>query len=218
MHPVSFDLDYQEDRNRLTTFFRLLVAIPWLIVAYLYQVAAYIAALIAWFVMLFTKRYPRPIYDFVSSYLRFAGRVGGFVLIATDAWPPFSGRSDPDHPVRIEVAPPQAEYSRAKTFFKLLLFFPQQLILQGLGFVLGAAAFISWWRIVFTGKESVTMHDALRVGFAYSLRSTAFVLLLTETHPRLLDLPPQQLPAGATGMPPVIGAGAGPGEISPQAG
>ena len=207
MHPVRFDLDYEVDRNRLTTFFRLLIAIPWIIVAYLYQVAAYVAALIAWVVMLFTKRYPEGLYNFVAGYLRFAARFAGFVFLATDALPPFSGASNPDYPVRVEVGPPQAGYSRAKTFFKLVLFFPQQVILQGLGFVLGGAAFISWWRIMFTGKQSVTMHDGLRLGLAYTIRSTAFLLLLTEAHPRLLDLPEQALPAGAPGMPPELPSG-----------
>ncbi len=74
---------------------------------------------------------------------------------------------------------------------------------------------ISWFRIVFTGKQSATMHDALRVGHAYYARSTAFLACMTEVHPRLLDLPPQELPADAPAMPP-IGAGAGGyGQLAP---
>ena len=36
MYPVTYEADYQKDRNRLTTFFRLIVAIPWILVAYVY--------------------------------------------------------------------------------------------------------------------------------------------------------------------------------------
>lgn len=217
MYPVSFELDYAEERNRLTTFFRLIVAIPWIIVSYVYGIAALVAALIAWFAMLFTKRYPESMYDFVTGYVRFSARVGGFMMLATDEYPAFWGDPDPNYPIRVDVAPPQAEYSRAKTFFKYVLAFPQMLILQGLSFVLGGAAFVAWWRILFTGKQSATMHDALRLSLAYSAKANSFMLLQTEYHPRLLDLEPQQLPADAPAMPP-IGAGAAPayGQLEPQ--
>ena len=218
MYPVSFELDYAEDRNRLTTFFRLIVTIPWLIVSWIYGVAAGVAVIIAWFVMLFTKSYPESLYDFVTGYVRFSARVGGFAMLATDEYPAFWGNPDPNYPIRLDVAPPQAEYSRAKTFFKYLLAFPQMLILQGLSFILGGAAFVAWWRILFTGKQSATMHDAIRLSLAYSARSTSFLLLQTEYHPRLLELPPQELPADAPAMPPVgAGAGAGAPQLTPQA-
>ncbi len=223
MYPIGFELDYAEERNRLTTFFRLIVAIPWLIIGVVYGIVASVAAFLAWFALLFTKRFPDSLYRFIAGYIRFTARAGGFVLLATDEYPAFWGEPDDGYPIRVEIAPPQAEYSRAKTFFKYLLAFPQWLILQGLGTVLSAAAFVAWWRILFTGKQSATMHDALRVALAYSTRANAFLLLMTEYHPRLLDLAPQQLPATAPAMPPA-GAGALPpaayGErpqIDPQA-
>jgi hypothetical protein len=202
MHPVSFDIDYAVERNRLTTFFRLIVAIPWIIVAYLYGIAAYVVAVIAWFALLFTKRYPEGLYNFVAGYVRFTARVGGFAVLATDEFPPFGGSPDPDYPVRVEVASPQAEYSRAKTFFKLILAFPQQLLTYGLGFIIYGASFVTWFRILFTGKQSATMHDALKMSLAYVTRSNAFLLLLTETHPRLLEVPRDDYPPQAPALPP----------------
>ena len=209
MHPVSFDLDYSVERNRLTAFFRLILAIPWFIVGALYGLAALVVVVIAWFALLFTKHYPEGMYSFVAGYVRFSGRVGGWVLLGADPFPPFDGKPDPDYPVHVDVAPRQEEYSRAKTFFKFVLIFPQQILLYGIGFLLQGAAFISWFRILFTGKQSVTMHDALRVAFAYSVRAHAFMLFLTEVHPRMLDLPQQQLPSDAPAMP-RLGPGAGP--------
>ena len=202
MHPISYDLEYAMERNRLTVFFRLLLAIPWLIFAYLYTIVAYVAVLIAWFAMLFTTRYPQSLYDFVAGFVRFSGRLAGFVSLAVDPLPPFSGATRPDYPVQIEIGPRQAQYSRAKTFFKLILYFPQALIAYGAQLIVGAAAFVTWWRVLFTGRQSATMHDALRLGLAYYLRSTAFLLLLTETHPRLLDLPAQSYPPDAPTLPP----------------
>ena len=42
--------------NRLTTFFRYLVSIPWQIVVALYGIVAQVAAIIAWFAIVFTGR------------------------------------------------------------------------------------------------------------------------------------------------------------------
>ncbi len=122
------------------------------------------------------------------------------MLLITDEWPPFMPDRD-DYPIRVEVAPQQVEYRRAQTFFKYLLAFPQQLILFGLSYLYMGAALVTWWRVLFTGKQSATMHDALRMSLAYTTRAGAFLLLLTEIHPRLLDLPPQSYPADAPSLP-----------------
>lgn len=201
MHPVAFDADYQIERNRLTTFFRLIVAIPWIIWIYLYGIAAWVAALIAWFVLLFTKSFPDSLYRFIAGYIEVAAQLGGFVTLTTDELPPFTPRGDDSYPIKVQVAAPQVEYRRAQTFFKLILVFPQQVLLYGIGGMIGGAAFVTWWRVLFTGKQSATMHDALRAGLAYSVRSHAFQLMLTEVHPRLLELPPQQYPADAPALP-----------------
>ena len=60
MYPISYEADRAlEGRNRLTTFFRYIVAIPWLIVAALYGfVAEIVAAVIAWFAIVFTGQVP----------------------------------------------------------------------------------------------------------------------------------------------------------------
>jgi hypothetical protein len=201
MHPVHFDADYEIERNRLTTFFRLIIAIPWIIWLYIYGIVALVAAFFAWFALLFTKRYPESLYKFVAGYIELSGKVAGFTVLATDELPPFMPTGEDDYPVHITVAPRQAEYRRSRTFFKLLLVFPQQVLAYGLAFIIQGAAMITWFRVLVTGKQSATMHDAIRVSLAYVVRSHAFLLMLTETHPRLLDLPPQEIPAGAPSLP-----------------
>jgi Domain of unknown function (DUF4389) len=200
MNPIRFDADYAVDRNRLTVFFRWIVAIPWFIWIAIYGIVAFLAAVGAWFALMFTKRYPQSLYDFIAGYVEVSTQVGGWAMLLTDEWPPFTPE-DRAYPIRVEVAPQQVEYRRAQTFFKYLLAFPQQLILYGLGYLWMAASFVSWWRILFTGKQSATMHDAMRMSLAYSTRAGAFLLLLTEIHPRLLDLPPQSYPADAPSLP-----------------
>lgn len=200
MYPIRFDADYEVERNRLTTFFRPLVAIPWILWAYLYGLAAGVVVIIAWLAVLFTKRYPSGMYDFVANYLRFQTRVVAFIFLLTDEFPPFGGGVRDDYPVRVGVAPPQPEYRRSRTFFKYLLVLPQQILLYGVLLMAYGASVITWFRVLVTGRQSITMHDALQLGFAYFTRVNGFLYLLTEAHPRLLEVTPKPVPVGAPGL------------------
>lgn len=202
MNPITFEPPYEVQRNRLTTFFRLIILIPWAIWVTIYGIGAFVVVFIAWFALLFTGRYPTGMYNFVAGYIRLSARIYSYGGLLTDEIPPFSGGPEPDYPVKVDVAAPQERYNRAKTFFKLLLYFPQALIGgYGLTLVAQAAAFISWFRILFTGKQSITMHEALVASGAYLIRSNGFLLLLTEAHPRVLDVPRYQPPPDAPGLP-----------------
>ena len=60
MYPVSYEMENPgEGRNRLTTFFRQIVAIPWLIVVGIYGFVASLAVIVAWFALVFTGKYPQ---------------------------------------------------------------------------------------------------------------------------------------------------------------
>jgi hypothetical protein len=166
----------------------------------LYGIAAEVVAFIAWFALMFTKRYPDGMYSFVAGYLRLQGRVSGFAYLLTDDLPSFSGKLEPDYPITVDVGPAQPEYRRSRTFFKLLLVFPQQVLAFGLAMVFAGAAFVTWWRVLFTGRQSIMMHDALLASTAYLTRSAGFLLLLTEAHPRLLEVPAHTPPSGAPGL------------------
>src|SRR6476619_7348464 len=88
-YPVQYEADYVERRSRLTTFFRLILAIPHYIVLTVYGFIAMFAVVAAWFVLLFTARWPQGLYDFVAGVLRYSARLYGYIHLATDAYPPF---------------------------------------------------------------------------------------------------------------------------------
>jgi hypothetical protein len=202
-NPITINSEYEIERNRVTTFFRLIIAIPWLVWVSLYGIAALVVVVIAWFAMLFTGRFPEGMYSFVAGYVRLSGRIGAYTLLLTDELPSFGAGPEPEYPFGIDVAPPQETYNRAKTFFKSVLYFPQMLIAgYGLVFVVQWAAFVAWFRIMFSGRQSITMHEALLGSYAYITRSNAFLLMLTEAHPRLLDVQRYDPPADAPGLPP----------------
>lgn len=191
MYPVSYAaVSAIEGRNRLTTFFRYIVAIPWMIVAALYGFVAQFAAFFAWFAIVFTGRYPQGLYDFNAGYLRMVSRVNGFAYLLSDDYPPFGGEEDGGYPIQVGVAPPLDAYSRAKTFFRLIIGIPVMILAWVQSLILSVVTFLAWFAILFTGKFPEGLFDPARSANAYLTRAGAYFLLLTE------DWPPFSLEQG----------------------
>jgi len=203
MYPVAYEADYVERRSRLSTFFRLILVIPWLVVAIFWGLLAFVCAVIAWFAIVFTARYPQPLYDGVAMALRYATRMNGFALLMTDAFPSFGGDEDPAYPVRLRIAPPLERYSRAKTLFRIVLVIPIVIVLYFVQLVSRAISVLAWLVIVITGKLPRGIYDVMRFTLAYEARASAYQLLVTETYP---PFSPDDAAAPATpAAPPLAG-------------
>ncbi len=184
MYPISYEADpVLEGRNRLTTFFRYIVAIPWLIVAYIYGIVAEIVTIIAWFALVFTGRYPEGLYNFNAGYLRMVTRVNAFEYLLADEWPPFGGDESPEYPIRIGVAPPLDKYSRMKVLFRIIVGIPVMLLAIVQGIILLVCTLIAWFAILFTGKLSEGLFNPMRSAAAYLTRTSAYFMLMTEDWP-----------------------------------
>jgi hypothetical protein len=79
-----------EDRNRLTSFFRLILAIPHFIAMAVLALAAVVCVLIAVFAVLFTGRWPEGLRAFVIHVARWGLRVQAYCFLLTDEYPPFA--------------------------------------------------------------------------------------------------------------------------------
>ena len=93
---VHLEIDYpdvKQDLNRWLPLVKWLLAIPHYLVLIVLFIGAIVAVVIAWFVILLTGRYPRPLFDFVVGVSRWSLRVGAYAfLLVTDRYPPFSLR------------------------------------------------------------------------------------------------------------------------------
>lgn len=183
MYPVAYEADYVERHSRLSTFFRLLLAIPWFIVSILWGLVAFVCVVVAWFAIVVTGRYPEPLYNGVSMALRFYTRANGFALLMTDAFPPFGGEENPEYPVRLPIAPPLERYNRWKTLFRIILVIPVTIIVYLVQLVSRAISMLAWLVIVVTGKLPRGIFDVMRFTLAYEARAAAYELLVTETYP-----------------------------------
>jgi hypothetical protein len=90
---VHLDFPYP-DAEQLSRGFPLvewLLAIPLNIALSFLTIGSLFAAVGAWFAILFTVRYPRGLFDYIESVIRWHNRVGAYaLLLITDRYPPFS--------------------------------------------------------------------------------------------------------------------------------
>ena len=190
MYPVRYEADYLEPQSRAKAFFRLILAIPWLVLANVYSIAAFIVAILAWFAVVFTARYPQGLFNFNMGFVRFAARTYAFLFLQTEQYPPFGFEQDPSYQVRVENDPPLERYNRWKALFRLIVGIPVLFMVSLMAYLYQLAAGIAWFQIVFMGRTSGGVHNALSTGLAYQMRTNAYFLLLTETLPPVSDQAP----------------------------
>jgi hypothetical protein len=82
--------DVRADLNRWMPLVKWFLAIPHYIVLIILDIGVVLAAIGAWFVIVFTGRYPRGLFDFIVGAMRWHNRVVGYAFaLVTDTYPPF---------------------------------------------------------------------------------------------------------------------------------
>jgi len=198
-YPATFEADYADRRARLSTFFRLILAIPLAIWLYVYGILATVAVVIAWFAIVITGRYPRGLYEFVSGFVRFLARFTAYAALLCDRYPSFGGSHDPGYPVRMQFDGPLPRYSRLKTLFRIILAIPIVFVRYVMQLMLEIGAVGAWFVIVITGGLPRGLFELMVLANSYIARSDAYLALLTETYPPFQD--EQTRSAGVPGPP-----------------
>lgn len=183
MYPLSYEADYQPEQNRATTFFRLILAIPWLIVAYVYEIAAFFTLIFAWVAIVITGRYPEGLYKLNSGFVRYFVRTYAWVFLQSDEWPPFGIGDDPHFPIRVDVAPRAARQSRLSVFFRLILALPMLIVAYFVAHLHLVAGVIAWLTIVFRGYLPEQLNTAMTFCNGFYARTYGYLALLTDDYP-----------------------------------
>jgi hypothetical protein len=182
-HPIGLVVEDDLRRNRLTVFFRLLLAIPQAIWLGLWSIAAWVAVIIAWFAALVTGSVPAGLHMFLARYLRAATHFYSYVLLLADPWPPFGG-AEGTYPVDLRVDPP-APQSRLTVLFRLVLAIPAFLLSYVFRVVNQLLAFLGWFYAIVAGRYPRGFRDLSAYCLRFQAQTWGYLFLLTDRYPSL---------------------------------
>lgn len=183
MYPIQYEADFNPEPNRWTTFFRPLLAIPWIIVGLFWALLFLFTHLFAWVAVVIIGRYPEWLYEFNSGVVRYGVRTGAWIYLQTDEWPPFGLADDPSYPIRVNFAPRAESQSRLKAFFRLILALPMLVVSYAVNYMQVWVAAIAWLTIVFRGYQPEGVNNALTFVNGFYARLYGYVALLTDGYP-----------------------------------
>ena len=184
MYPVQYEADFNPEPNRWTTFFRLILAIPWFIVALFWGILFIFTHLLAWVAIIIMGRYPQWLYEFNAGIVRFGVRTSAWIYLQTDEWPPFGLSDDASYPIRVNIAPAAERQSRLKALFRWILVLPVVFVLSyGTSYIQMLAGLVAWLTIVFRGYMPQGVHDMLTFVNSFHARVFGYLAFLTDDYP-----------------------------------
>jgi hypothetical protein len=181
MSALSYDVAYEESRNRLTVAFRIILAIPHLVVAQVWGYLAEILAVVQWFIVVFTGQRNEGIWNLERSWLDYYCRVLGYTNLLFDPYPAF-GPDAGSTPVRSDISF-EASANRLTNGLRFIWIIPAAIIAALLGIAGAVVIVISWFAIVITGKQPRGMWAFVLKVVRYTLRTQSYGLLMTDTYP-----------------------------------
>lgn len=177
---LSLEIDYPDSLSRWKIFFKWVFAIPHFLVLSIFGMLISLIVWIAWFVILFTKRYPESLYSLVISYMRWTANVNAYVLFQRDEYPPFG--DGPYPAVRLNLPYP-TELSRWLIFIKWLLLIPNIVVYMFVGLAELVALLIAWFAILITGNMPRGLFDFITGVSRWGYRINAYSWYLTDRYP-----------------------------------
>jgi hypothetical protein len=204
MYPVTVTFEPAiRNRNRLTTAFRVILAIPHLIlvggiglgaaystnanstVSYggetgLLGVVVYLMAIISWFTLVFASLHIDGIRDFTNFYLRWRVRALAYLMLLEDQYPPFG---DGAYPSSITVTSPTGPRNRLSIGFRIILGIPHFIALFFLVCAWWITSFIAWLLILITAEYPQVLYDFGSGVLRWLLRVEAYMLLMVDEYP-----------------------------------
>jgi hypothetical protein len=193
-HPIQLVVTDDLKRNRLTVFFRILLAIPHFIVLYVWGIVAEIVVFISWFAALITGKVPDGLHNFLASYLRYSAHVNAYMSILADPYPPFSGSAP--YPVDLEIAPSEPQ-SRVTVFFRIIIAIPALIVMYALNILHFVIVFLGWWASLFLGRMPKGLRDTGAWTLRVTLQTQAYLMLLTGQYPQFGPTPEPDAQVGA---------------------
>ena len=201
-YPVSVRVEPAlESRNRLTTFFRLILAIPHMLLVGsagvgiaagsgyrasfgaeggLFGAIAFCLAIVSWFTIVIAGTHIAGIRQFTLFYLRWRARALAYLILLVDDYPPFG---DAPYPVSFLIEEPAEPRDRVTVALRFLLALPHFIVLALLSIAWSVVTIVAWFIILFTGTFPAGLAQFSVGTLRWRLRVEAYVLLLVDDYP-----------------------------------
>jgi hypothetical protein len=180
-HPVTVGVTDDLARNRLTVFFRLLLALPHIVWLYLWSLLVIVLGIANWFATLIRGASPPGLHLLLAAYVRYYVHVSAYIALVANPFPGFTGAPG-SYPVELSIAEPERQ-NRWRVLFRLFLSLPAALLSSGLATATLVAAFLGWWASLFTGRMPRQLRNLGAWGLRYQGQLHSYFLLLTERYP-----------------------------------
>jgi len=191
------------NRDRITTFFRIFLALPHLILVGgasvgltlgsregnmgswggeggLLGAVAYFLAIVSWFTIVLTGTHIVGIRQFTTFFMRWRVRALAYLMLLEDAYPPFG---DAPYPASIDIVDPVGPRDRVTVFFRIFLAIPHFIVLIFVMLAWAVTTIIAWFAILFTGTYPLGLYEFGVGALRWLLRVQAYLLLLVDDYP-----------------------------------
>lgn len=89
-YPIDLEVDPSEPQNRLTVFFRVILAVPALLLTNILSNLSQLLAVFSWFIALVMGRVPEGLRNFAALALRIETQTYGYLMLLTGRYPSFN--------------------------------------------------------------------------------------------------------------------------------
>jgi hypothetical protein len=182
-YPVWADIDHQPEYRRLMPLVKWLLAIPHYFVLFFLGIAAFFVLIITFFAVLFTRRYPRGMFDFMVGIFRYGWRLLAYVLLMVDDYPPFKLDDDPNYPARLRIEYPEEGVDRWRPPFAWLIALPYLLVANVLQQLAHLITFFAFFTILFTKRYPEGMFKLVEVALRWQVRGASYAYWMTTRYP-----------------------------------
>jgi uncharacterized membrane protein (DUF485 family) len=182
-HPVRLVVTDDLRRNRLTVFFRLILAIPHLVWYVLWSVVAAFAILVNWVATLINGSSPEGLHRFLAAWVRYSTHLTAYLYLVADPFPGFRGRLG-TYPVDLEIDGPEPQ-NRWKTGFRFILAIPALILMSVLQYVIQIIGFLGWFVCLALGRMPQGMRDLSAYCLRFQAQTYAYAAVLTDRYPSL---------------------------------